>query len=500
MRSSASLAGATRQIGSSSGKGARSAKTLAGKYRHVIDYYLHGGEEKLREAVADMTAILKRDLAAGEASAASASHDAAEMSGHLDRVFKVLDTDPHYRYDFSVDLTPPEITRRENMIAATQVIQPDGHTLTFRVYRRFAESQHERPVPFNLRFASEDAAFDADAFDSWRKYGTPLSAPAEVDIDLPGGLGAPFAEGLAQVSVESAGHDYDVRFRVRRADGTLGPALSFSITARTGPEQTGVWEIGKDQSGYLTFETKTDLETGSGTWGFNRSRIVGQEFEKVLPSIESLQDIVTGNVLQVAHRVGPFADYREIPSHDAAFPEAVMTYLRSLSIIQAQTSTPLLVPDLTMVTSEEARAAVEAAAMLSGHTVVSRWDAIRFLPEAAPEVGSDLEARQVDLESHYLIKITCPLIVKVGDQELALGATERWLLSAAYEEEGGGVVGRPFLNDTAYRIFVPDVPPPDRNYQLVQAKLLGKKSEASERKESAAEDDAVDEVATEDEE
>ncbi len=81
----------------------------------------------------------------------------------------MLDTDPHYRYEFSVDFEPPEITRRDDMVAATQEIQPDGRTLTFRVYQRFAESQRERPIPFRLRFAAENAAFDEDAYDSWRK-------------------------------------------------------------------------------------------------------------------------------------------------------------------------------------------------------------------------------------------------------------------------------------------------------------------------------------------
>lgn len=240
------------------------------------------------------------------------------------------------------------------MIAATQAIQSDGRTLTFRVYQRFAESQRERPVPFTLRFAAEDAAFDEAAYDSWRKYGTPLSAPAEVHIDLPGGLGAPFSQGLSEIFVQSQGQDYVARFRLRRPDGTYSPTLTFSMTARTGPEHTGVWEAGTDQSGYLTFETRMDLEIGSGTWGFTRSRIVGQDIDAVLPSIEFLQHIVTGNVLEVAQRVGPFVDYHEIPSHDdAAFPDDVMHYLQALSVIQTVTPIPVLIPDLTAVNATE---------------------------------------------------------------------------------------------------------------------------------------------------
>lgn len=431
-----------------------------------------------------MSAILRRDVSAGEALSTGTAGDVAlvtpaEISSHLDRIFKVLDTDPHFRYEFSIDLEPGEITRRDGMIAATQEIQPDGRTLTFRVYQRFSESQRERPIPFRLRFAAEDAAFDEDAYDSWRKYGTPLSAPAEVDIDLPGGLGAPLSGGLTEVLLQSQGQDYAARFRVRRSDGTYSPTLTFSVTARTGPEQTGVWESGTDESGYLTFDTRTDLETSSGTWGFTRARIVGEEIDAVLPSIEFLQSIATGNVLEVAQRVGPFVDYREIPSHEAAFPDDVMVYLRALSVIQTSTSTPVLIPDLTTVSAADARDVAEAAALISGQTVFGDWASIRFKDDASsPTVGPDLEEREVSLDDHYEVQIIEPLIVKIGDQELILGAVERRLLSVGYEVEDGEIVGRPLTNDTAYRRYLRGLPAPDRNSRPVKGKYLGTRAEA----------------------
>ena len=459
-------------------------ETLAGEYPYVIDYYLHGGAARLRSAVAEMSAILRRDVSAGEALSTGTADDVAlvtpaEISSHLDRIFKVLDTDPHFRYEFSIDLEPGEITRRDGMIAATQEIQPDGRTLTFRVYQRFSESQRERPIPFRLRFAAEDAAFDEDAYDSWRKYGTPLSAPAEVDIDLPGGLGAPLSGGLTEVLLQSQGEDYAARFRVRRSDGTYSPTLTFSITARTGPEQTGVWESGTDESGYLTFDTRTDLETRSGTWGFTRARIVGEEIDAVLPCIEFLQSIATGNVLEVAQRVGPFVDYREIPSHEAAFPDDVMVYLRALSVIQTSTSTPVLIPDLTTVSAADARDVAEAGALIGGQTVFGDWASIRFKDDASsPTVGPNLEEREVSLDDHYEVQIIEPLIVKIGDQELTLGAVERRLLSVGYEVDDGDIVGRPLTNDTAYRRYLRGLPAPDRNSRPVKGKYLGTRAEA----------------------
>jgi hypothetical protein len=257
--------------------------------------------------------------------------------------------------------------------------------------------------------------------------------------------------------------------------------MTFTITARTGPEQTGVWESGTDESGYLTFDTRTDLENSSGTWGFTRARIVGQEIDAVLPSIEFLQNIATGNVMEVAQRVGPFVDYLEIPSHEAAFPDDVMLYLRSLSVIQTATSTPVLIPDLTTVSAADAREVVEAAALISGQIVFGDWASIRFKDAASsPAVGPDLEERQVGLDDHYEVQIVEPLIVKVGVQQLTLGAVERRLLSVGYELDDGEIVGRPLANDTAYRRYIPGQPAPDRNSRPVRSKYLGTRAEALE--------------------
>jgi hypothetical protein len=183
--------------------------------------------------------------------------------------------------------------------------------------------------------------------------------------------------------------------------------------------------------------------------------------------------------LEVAQRVGPFVDYREIPSHEVAFPDDVMLYMRSLSVIQTATSTPVLIPDLTIVSAANAHEVVEAAALISDQSVFGDWTSIRFKDDASsPTVGPDLEQRQVGLDDHYEVQIIEPLIVKVGDQELTLGAVERRLLSVGYELEDGAIVGRPLANDTAYRRYLPGHTAPDRNNRPVKGKYLGTRAEA----------------------
>ena len=68
--------------------------------------------------------------------------------------------------------------------------------------------------------------------------------------------------------------------------------------------------------------------------------------------------------------------------------------------------------------------------------------------------------------------------MKIGDQELTLGAVERRLLSVGYEVDDGEIVGRPLTNDTAYRRYLRGLPAPDRNSRPVKGKYLGTRSEA----------------------
>jgi hypothetical protein len=465
-------------------EGRNACDNLAAKYPYVVDYFVHGGRERLSDAVAELSAILRRDLSLPTApqSGSVALLTPAEVGEHLERLQRVLDTDPHYRYGWGFSPAPPEIGEEEDLVAATQQIQSDGSTLTFKIYQRFPESLNERPIPIKLTFAVGDATFDRQAFEMWVKYGKPLTAPAEVEADLPGGLGDAMSGELAQVTIRPIGQTYEARFRIRKPDGTFGITLSFSMTVNAGVGGTGTWERGTDDTGFLTMEITSDLETRTGAWDFTRKGIVGAEVVAALPSVEFVQDLHAPNMLQVAQKYGQFGDYGAIPPHEPKFPDALIDYLRALAIIQTRTPTPILIPDLTTISVEDVQAVIEVAALIDGQTVISTgWEGARFKSDAAPTVGpAGLPGNEIDLANHYQIRITEPLSVRVGDQQLTLGAVERLLLSVKYEIEGGELVARPFLNDTAHRTFAPDAPVPDKNNKPVAARLLGTLSEATE--------------------
>jgi hypothetical protein len=464
-------------------EGRNTCDNLAAKYPYVVDYFVFDGRERLRGAVAQLGAIIHRDLSLPDASqdSSAALLTPSEVQVHLQRLQSVLDTDPHYRYAWGFSPTLPEINQEEDLVAATQLTQSDGSTLTFKIYQRFPESLSERPIPIKLKFAVGDATFDREAFEMWRKYGKPLTAPAEVEADLPGGLGDAMSGTVAQVTLHPSGHRYEARFRIRKPDNTFGVTLSFSITVSTGSDGTGTWEHGTDHTGFLEIEIASDMEAHTGSWNFARKSIVGAEVVAALPSVEFLQDLHSPNMLQVAQKYGQFGDYASIPSHEPMFPDTLLDYLRSLAILQTRTPTPILIPDLTTVSVDDVQMVIEAAALIKGQTVIGReWGSARFKSDATPTVGqAGLAAKQIDLANHYQIKIFDPLTVNVGDQKLILGTVETLLLSAKYEvDEDGGIVALPFLTDTTYRTFAPDSPVPDKNHRPVKAKLLGALSDA----------------------
>jgi hypothetical protein len=453
--------------------------SLAARYPYVVDYYVHGGQAHIMEAFKDLASVLKTDKALADPAADDAEDGVAlvtpaDLQDHLFKLQRVLDTDPHFRYGISLDFRRPEILVEEDLVAASQMSEPDGQTITVRIYQRFDEALRERPIPIKVTFLTSDATFDRKSFDMWRKYGMPLiAAPAEVETDLPGGLGDDMSGGVTQVTtLGTVGHTYQARFRFRTPDGITSPELLFSLTASTGPEGTGVWEKGTDATGLLTFETLTDLETHQGSWGFQQDSVVGQEVVKALPAIEFRQFLRTPNVLQVAQQYGPFADYRAVPQDLPVFPEPVMEFLRALGTIQTVATTPILIPDLTTITPKQAYAVVQAATLVSGQMVITSWE--RFAMAGDPSIPQAGPEENIGIENEYEALVFEKFFVTVGEQKLLLGTVGKMALSVRYTVEDGTLVARPYRNDTMQMWFSPKPDAAEPHERRVLGRAIGR--------------------------
>jgi hypothetical protein len=265
-------------------KGLTYCEALASRFWFVADYYLHGGSERIKSAVAEVAKILQRDLTLPSAdpdAPTSSILEPRDLREHLGRLGRALDGDPHFRYGVSVDPVAPQLHEEPGLIAAAQEIAPDGMCVTLRIYERFAEALNERPIPIKLRFVFEPGSAAQQAFDDWRKYGKPLTTAVSMEADLPGGLGGSFSSATASISPSGGGRKYESRYRIVAPDGTVLAELRFSLTSTTGLDGTGAWIQGHDSSGIVSIEGQLDATDRSVKLGFSFGDPTGREANAV---------------------------------------------------------------------------------------------------------------------------------------------------------------------------------------------------------------------------
>lgn len=440
-------------------KGLTYCEALASKFWFVADYYLHGGSERIKSAVAEVAKILQRDVTLPHASTdapGSSILEPRELREHLDRLGRVLDGDPHFRYGFSVDPTAPQLLEEPGLIAAAQEIAPDGMCITFRIFERFAEALNERPIPIKVQFQFEPESAEQRAFDDWRKYGKPLTAAVSMDADLPGGLGGSFNNATATILPASGGTKYENRYRIIDPDGGVLAELRFSSSSTTGLDRTGAWIQGRDTSGIVSIEGQLDATNRSGKLSFSFDDPTGREAAEVAPALDFLAHLSHPNRLQVGGKYGTFQDFQAIPESEAPFPMFVARYIDALAMLQAHTSTLIVVPDLTTVTGRDAQTVLRAAKLLGGQTVVGTWKTMEFVADGAVTIDPD---------GHYQLATIEPLTAVIGAEIVTLGAVQNTLMSVKLADLGAGRLrAEPHLNDTAQQVYAPDepVPPSDR--------------------------------------
>ncbi|WP_394771329.1 hypothetical protein [Lacisediminihabitans sp.] len=440
-------------------KGLTYCEALASKFWFVAEYYLHGGSERIKDAVAEVAKILQRDVIlpnAGTEAPSTSIVEPHELREHLSRLARVLDGDPHFRYGFSVDPAAPQLPEETGLIAAAQEIAPGGMCITFRIFERFAEALNERPIPITVQFQFEPGSAEQEAFDDWRKYGKPLTAGVSIEADLPGGLGGSFDNATASILPASGGTKYESRYRISAPDGSVLAELRFSLSSTTGLDRTGAWIQGQDASGILSIDGKLDATDRSGVFSFSLDDPTGREAAEVALAVHFLASFSHPNRLQVAGKYGAFHDFEVIPEVEAPFPMFLARYIEALAAIQAHTSTLIVVPDLTTVTGRDAQTVHRAAKLLGGQTVVGTWKTMEFETEGSVTIASD---------EHYQLATIEPLTAVIGGDTLTLGAAQNTLMSVKLSDLGDGRLrAEPHLNNIAHQVHVPDepVPPADR--------------------------------------
>ncbi len=412
---------------------------LAAKYPNVIDYYLADGRERLRVAT---ETVARLGLGVQEIHATNSPLTApvtpGELQDHLADLLAILDYDPHFRYAVSIDPEKPILRNEPWLVGATQRSLPTGW-VTLKIYARYASATEDRPVPVDVAFRFEDPGFDHDAYASWLKYGTPLTVAASVTADLPGGL-ARSDVGTVRISPSDTVPPKEIRMRIARPDGTAGSPIEMKVfPPSVGPSGTGVWVESIHDSKTFSVDSFHDKETGRHSMRLALHGLVGATAVEVLPVLEFLSEFTEPNCLEIGGKLGPYRSKSPINQQTELVHPAVLSFVRSLVIIQEYTEHPITVPDLSEVTEADWRKIDQAILLLQGKTLVSSWTEAHF--EGAP-------FQYFEQEAHTKVEYTEKLAVDIGGVAVQLGEIEHQLASARLSvAEDGRQRAVPGIND-----------------------------------------------------
>ncbi len=427
--------------------------SLAAKYWYVVDYYLYGGRDRIRDATDSLAGLLAGDMKARERSdakpgdGAAALLDPSEIVDHLTLLDSVLDTDPHFIYGHGISPTEPAMEYEPGLVAATIRRLPNNKWLFFKIYQRSAQSLEERPIPIHLDFTFAEGTPESEAYEQWMRYGRPFQAPARFSIDLPGGLGVEGMDGTVSVPAPHERDGFHLRMRVADPEGNSLGELEFAMRSTSAPDGTGVWATGKDRSGVMEHEGFYDITPGAEQRvNFTLAPLGGQVAAAVQPAVRFARHLEAPNRVQLAGPVGMFRDLVELGGAQGLVPPAIERFVTSIATIQTRTSQVIRIPDITDITINEVRDIHRAARLIEGETNVGTWrrQSIEGVAPGSMEVGE-----------HIQIQLDLPLRVRISGEVLEVGTVEQTILSATVTDiEGTTVHIEPNLNDTVHERLV----------------------------------------------
>ncbi|MEV5210882.1 hypothetical protein AB0K35_25740 [Micromonospora sp. NPDC053740] len=450
--------------------GLNACESLVADYPYVVDYYLHGGQQRIRDAVAEVAKLLQRDLplqandgaAAGDAQPKAALLTPGEIREHLLRLDRALDTDPHFRYGHSLDVNPTDLLPEPGLVAATQEQISGGRWLTFKVYVRSAQSLIERPIPVTMTFDFEQSAEDLRAIELWQRFGKPVQAAGTIEADMPGGLSRGGRAGTVLLSpAADVLKQARVRLRIVNPAGTPLAECAFRTESANGSD--GMWVRGTDDAALLGLEMLIATD-GSTTTDFRIGALAGREANAVLGPVRFAGSLTAPNTLQFAGAYGPFSDMVQLTMAEPLLPEVVVRFVENLDTIQTVTTMPVVIPDVSAMSTQERLTIMRTASLISGRTLVARW---------RPFKVADTGTAEFDPAGVYEFMVIEPLTVSLGSARHVLGAQRARPLSARIEQlPDGSARLTPDENDVAHFDFLREIPEDVTDRQMVYSRRI----------------------------
>lgn len=412
---------------------------LAAEFPDVIDYYFRDGKDRLASAIADLAKAMQPPTATGLQGADSEVQSDVAVPPILAMHNLINRLDPHFRYDFSVDTEPPDLTRSSGFVFA-ETRGSGRQYFTFRVYEKYRGALADRPITLNAMFRTPEQA-DRDAMRDFIDYGAPLELGqdlATIDADLPGGLAGSTtgAVRILPLSSTTGSQPRPLRMRVIDvADDSEHEIVILMQPATAGLDGRNLRGVAEHEGGAFSVELRFTNEDGSQNFQFKPNELSGKIAGRVAPGLRFLSKLRAGNKFQLAPEFGPYTGEPFTISRDltALVDNRVLELVESVAALQSLTQEQLILPDLSQLTVHQGEEIVVAAKVLSGGEVPVFFSELQFTSN-----GSAVP------EGETAMFMTRYLDVTIGDVALSVGPVgfhfERVQLSLEEAETSTGTI------------------------------------------------------------
>lgn len=360
--------------------------SLAAAYPDVIDYYLGDGKAQLEAQLNDITTIAGIQAAA----APGAVVRPAEAIGLLgDLAAAVNRIDPHFRYELQVGSAPPSADEALSKVGAVcSLTSWDGETAGIvTIYPKYDAALLDRPIPIEAQLSYGSDGPIAAAVERFLDFGSPLALPAgvvkELTVDLPGGLGASYANASISLGPSRGTPDLPpANARVVDPDGAVLAGIVLVFTSRAGGIRGGRSVQGHDLSGVVGIELRLpDPRTSRAPeFTIDTRSFSGRATNTIHDGVKFLASLRPGCCVELASLSGqPFARSNAVVDEfddNAEWLDQSLKIIEDLNELSRFADRPLVFPQA--MSSEDQLALGESARLARGERVVGAWNDITF--------------------------------------------------------------------------------------------------------------------------
>lgn len=367
----------------------------ASKFPYIVDYYLHGNAERIREMALFIIQGMRLKNIRGED---PKSRDISELSVELKETVAILNReDPFYAYGIHVEphgRKPGQEDIREALMSVKpgvvySTVMGDGTvSVQVDIYAKNRVASEIAPLKIDVVTTAAPGSDQATALQEFIKFGSPLELPngsASGKTSLPGGLGGNFENAsIALYPVYEANEaENELRLVIFDENDHQMDSLIFyrkytttGLPTDQGPR--GVESRLTDGHGIIDIIMRIDVDEQTVTRIIKFNPPNGRLAAEILAPVRFYSRMHHPNTMAVAPRFGPIPSTREsFTEKESNRSKLLYDLAKALCLIQEHTPHGLSFPNLQEHEESLVGEILRTGALLEGQTLTLNASYVR---------------------------------------------------------------------------------------------------------------------------